>query len=129
MVVLKLLELERESLEHLIGVAHLIPLPPEIRHRDVGHKAGRGYLQVFQRELFLERVPSSSPIPRPPEIRSNVYPSSFPVTGSTYTAWNLSSQAKAALSGDKYIVAVVRGYPNENYEPGEEVNLIAEKPP
>ena len=31
--------------------------------------------------------------------------------------------------GDKYIVAVVRGSPNENYEPGEEIKLIAEKPP
>ena len=66
LVVSKLLQPERESFEHLVGVAHLLPRPPEIRYRNLGDKVG----------LFLERVSLLLPfcsvvigVTDPPEIR------------------------------------------------------------
>ena len=50
---------------HLVGVDHLLPRPPKIWYYHLGDKVGHGYLQVFQRVLFLEGVslllPCSSP--------------------------------------------------------------------
>ena len=100
--VVELLELEHEFFQHLVGLAHLLPGPPEIGHGNLGDEIRGGHVQVFQRVFLVEALSLRFPGGGVP-----------PVVGSTWTTLNLSSQAKEAL----FMFRVN----NENFFGGEDI--------